>query len=94
MIVLGIDVGTSSVKAALVDLANDCAIVASGLASYPIDRPEPGAAEIRADQLDSAIAKAVSATTAGHANSVEGIGLSCLTPALCLLDSKDQPIRP
>lgn len=92
MIVLGIDVGTSSVKAALVDLANDCTIVASGSAQYPIDRPEPGAAEIRADQLSSAIATAVTTATIGRADDVQGIGLSCLTPALCLLDSQDEPL--
>jgi xylulokinase len=92
LIVLGIDVGTSSVKAALVDLASDCVIVASGSATYPIDHPEPGAAEIRADELTDAIAEAVNGATVGHAESVAGIGLSCLTPALCLLGATDQPL--
>ncbi len=94
MIVLGIDVGTSSVKAALVDVANDCSVLASSTATYPIDQPEPDAAEVRSEELLAAISKAVSGAVTGRGNEVAGIGLSCLTPALCLLDAADQPLEP
>ncbi len=94
MIVLGIDVGTSSVKAALVDLANECAALASATATYLIDRPEADAAEVRAEELLAAISKAVTGAVAGRGDEVAGMGLSCLTPALCLLDASDQPLEP
>ena len=41
---LGIDLGTSSVKALIID-AGDGRILGQGNAPYPIERPEPGAAE-------------------------------------------------
>jgi xylulokinase len=92
VIVLGIDIGTSTIKAALVDLANDCAIVSTGSSLLPLKHPEQDAAEIQADRLIEAIAQAVSGATRGRADGIEGIGLSCLTPALCLLDAVDKPL--
>ena len=92
MIVLGIDVGTSSVKAAIVDVASDCTILAARTSTYPIEQSEPGAAEIHAEQLWNAIGQTVGNVIDGQGDQIAGIGLSCLTPALCLLDDADRPL--
>lgn len=90
---LGLDLGTSSLKAVLCDRA--MAVVGSGSAGYPTASPVPGAAEQRpADWVDAA-ARAVRAAladaeAAGRANAaaaVRGIGLSGQLPTLvCLKD--------
>ena len=46
---LGLDLGTGSVKALLIDAA-DGRILGEGAVSYPIERPEPGAAEQAPDR--------------------------------------------
>lgn len=92
MNVLGIDVGTSAVKAAVLDIERACQILSRGAATYRIDRPIANAAEVSAETLLAAISQAVTKALGGLEPTVEGIGLSCLTPALCLLGRDNHPL--
>jgi xylulokinase len=92
---LGIDVGTSSVKAVLID--DDRAIVGSGEAPLAVSRPRPGWSE--QDPLDwiEATERAMSSLGARHGDelaAVEGIGLSGQMHGATLLDAADAPLRP
>jgi xylulokinase len=86
---IGIDVGTSSVKAVAIDELGT--VVASAERRYPVSMPEPGwseqdpddwwaAAEGVLDELDGA--------------SAAGIGLSGQMHGLVALDSQRRPLRP
>jgi xylulokinase len=93
MRILGLDVGTSSVKAAVLDV--DTAAPAGPVVreSYALDHPVPEAAEVPAGHLWGAVA-GVARRAARHVNGIAGVGLSCMTPALVLLDAADQPLGP
>ncbi|MGE3807840.1 MAG: FGGY-family carbohydrate kinase [Gemmataceae bacterium] len=93
MQVLALDVGTSSVKAAVVEVstarpAGDIVRVA-----YPLEHPTPDAAEIHLDKLWQAVTEAGRKAGRGH-DPIDGVGLSCLMPALVLLDEQDRPLGP
>ena len=93
MNVLAIDVGTSSVKAAVVDRDSGDPVGPAGKCPYDIRRPEADAAEIDPRELWDAIAAAVREATK-HQTPVHGVGLSCLTPALVLLDESREVVAP
>jgi xylulokinase len=93
MQVLALDVGTSSVKAAVLDLATALPVGPIAKIAYPLDHPTADAAEIPAERLWSAVASAAR-QAARAADPIEAIGLSCLTPALVLLDSSGRPLAP
>jgi xylulokinase len=93
MRILALDVGTSSVKAAVLDVATTRPVGPIARLSYELDFPTPDAAEVPAERLWQAVMGAArEATRTGVA--VDGVGMSCLTPALVLLDKADQPICP
>jgi xylulokinase len=97
MLILGFDVGTSSIKAAILDTAT--AEPAGPLAhvGYDLDYPTPEAAEMPAERLWQALTEAGRRALAQDqtlASGVQGVGLSTLTPALVLLDRADQPLTP
>jgi xylulokinase len=94
MHILGLDVGTSSVKAAVLDVATATPAATPARVSYELDHPTPEAAEFPADRLWQAVAEAARTATRRAGVPVEGVGLSCLTPALVLLDSADRPVAP
>ncbi|HYX90612.1 MAG TPA: FGGY family carbohydrate kinase, partial [Myxococcaceae bacterium] len=92
---LGIDLGTSEVKAVLVDEAG--AVVARAGAPLEISRPQPrwseqdpeawwGATLVAIEQLRQEQASALAA--------VRGIGLSGQMHGATLLDAADRPLRP
>src|SRR5262249_32935700 len=93
MHILALDVGTSSVKAAILDVATGAPISPIAHVSYPLDHPTPDAAEVPADRLWNTITAAARQASRG-VDGAEGVGLSCLTPALALLDAADQPLAP
>lgn len=94
MRILAVDVGTSSAKAAVLNLATGDPVGAVVKSDYDLDHPTPEAAEIQAERLWAALT-AVVRDAARHADEpVQGIGLSCLTPALVLLDDADRPLGP
>ena len=91
MQILALDVGTSSVKAAVLDVATSRPVGAVAHEPYDLDTPIPDAAELSADHLWAAVAAAARTVTRATPE-VEAIGLSCMTPALVLLDAKQRPL--
>jgi xylulokinase len=87
--VIGIDVGTSSVKAVAIDGAG--AVVGSAERSYPVAMEHPGWSEqdpaLWWDACESALAEL-------GADRCEGIGLSGQMHGLVALDGSDTPLRP
>jgi sugar (pentulose or hexulose) kinase len=92
MQILALDVGTSSVKAAVLDTGTAAPVGAVARVPYPLDQPTPDTATIPPERLWDAVARA--GHEAAEGCSVQGVGLSCLSPALILLDADDQPLTP
>lgn len=93
MRILALDVGTSAVKAAVLDVASAAPVGRVGRAAYDLDHPTPDAAEVPPDRLWDAVAAA--AREAVHdTEGIEAVGMSCLMPALLLLDGADRPLGP
>jgi xylulokinase len=93
MRVLALDVGTSSVKAAVLDVATAAPVSAVARIAYELDHPTPEAAEVPTDRLWQAVTAAAREATR-TAPDVEAVGLSVMTPALVLLDGADRPLTP
>src|SRR5436305_770033 len=93
MRILALDVGTSSVKAAVLDVATAEPLGPVARAAYALDHPTPDAAEVPAERLWSAITTAAR-QAALPVEGIEGVGLSCLSPALVLLDAAHRPLAP
>ena len=89
---LGIDLGTGSVKALLID--DNGRAVRQASRAYDLQSPAPGWAE--ADPLDwwEQTVAAVRECCAGHADDVAGIGLSGQAHGVVLCDGDGKPLRP
>jgi xylulokinase len=93
---LGIDVGTSGVKAFLIDRSGKALGEASAKAVEPV-RPHPGWSEQQPSDWWSATLEAVDKLSKAHpaeVAKVRGIGLSGHMHGATLLDSNDQVLRP
>ncbi|TCD14965.1 xylulokinase [Oricola cellulosilytica] len=91
---LGIDLGTSSVKALLID--GDQHVVGSGTASVAVSRPHPGWSEQDPADWIRATEQALSVLHADHADAlgaVRGIGLSGHMHGATLLGDDDAVLR-
>jgi xylulokinase len=93
MNILAIDVGTSSVKAAVLDAAAGCAAGPIARAAFELDAPTHETAEVPVERVWQAVAAAATAA-ARKAPEAEAIGLSVFTPGLVLLDRQDKPCGP
>jgi xylulokinase len=92
---LGLDLGTSSVKALLVDDAQ--AEVGAATAPLTVSRPRPGWSEQDPADWIAAAGAALDALAAAHPAAmaaVEGVGLSGQMHGAVLLDAADAPLRP
>lgn len=92
---LGLDLGTSGVKALLIDAAQK--VVASGQASLDVSRPRNGWSEQDPADWIEACEAAVAELKASHPKelaAVEGIGLSGQMHGATLLDAGDKVLRP
>jgi xylulokinase len=89
---LGIDLGTGSVKALLLD-ANGT-VLAEASHAYPVNSPKPGWAETDPEAWWSAVAIVVRQVVANSSNKVEAIGLSGQMHGIVLVDKAGQPLRP
>ena len=89
---LGIDVGTSSLKALVLDVEGT--IVGTASASYPISTPEPGWAESDPERWWDAAGTAVAEAAAGRAVEIAAIGVSGQMHGVVLSDDVGQPVRP
>jgi xylulokinase len=89
---LGLDIGTSSVKAVLVD--DQHGIVAQASDSLVVSRPQPGFSEQDPDSWWRAAVNAVRALPADARAAVRSVGLSGQMHGATLLDEQDRPLRP
>ena len=92
---LGLDLGTSGVKALLID--GEQRIVASATGALDVSRPHSGWSEQDAADWIRATREAVGSLKASHGRelaAVKGIGLSGQMHGATLLDAVDQPLRP
>ncbi|HEY8679396.1 MAG TPA: xylulokinase [Candidatus Dormibacteraeota bacterium] len=89
---LGLDLGTSSAKALLLDV--DGSIIGTGSAGYPVHSPRPGWAESDPQAWWAAVASAVGEATRGHALEVAAIGLAGQMHGVVISDEAGHPLRP
>jgi len=87
---LGIDVGTTAVKAALFSASGKMLSAAS--CGYPLHTPRPGYAEQDPEDWMRSLRKCVRRALGAEGNRVAAIGLSSQGGTLVLLDAKDQPL--
>ncbi|HYT87289.1 MAG TPA: FGGY-family carbohydrate kinase [Gemmataceae bacterium] len=93
MQILALDVGTSSVKAAVLDVATARPVGTVAHAPYELESPTPDAAEVSPERLWTAVTAAAREATL-QAPEVEAIGVSCMTPALVLVGKDQKPLAP
>ena len=86
---LGIDLGTSGVKVAAV--REDGTVAAQAEASYTVERPHPGYAEIAPQQWDDAVQRALEPMAGLRFASV---GIAGQMHGLVLVDDEGAPCRP
>jgi xylulokinase len=89
---IGLDVGTSGVKAIL--LAEDGAVVASATADYPLLTPRPGWTEQEPEAWWRASLAVLRDLTSKAPGRVEAIGLTGQMHGAVFLDRNGQVIRP
>jgi xylulokinase len=89
---VGIDIGTSGVKAVL--LAPDGALLGQATAPLSVSRPQPLWSEQDPEDWWAAVGQAVTGLDAGLRAAVQGIGLSGQMHGATLLGDDDRPLRP
>lgn len=92
---IGLDIGTSSVKAVLMD--GEQKIVASRTASLEVSRPHPGWSEQDPDSWWTACCEVLDGLKTSHPKELaaaKGIGLSGHMHGATLLDASDKVLRP
>ena len=89
---LGIDIGTSSVKAVIVD--DDDAVVEQASAPLNVSRPQPSWSEQDPADWWTATNAAVKSLSANARRSVRAVGLSGQMHGATLLGEHDKPLRP
>ncbi|WP_415128796.1 FGGY-family carbohydrate kinase [Microbacterium sp.] len=90
---LGVDIGTSSTKAVLVDEAGT--IVASASRAHGVDRPRPGWVEMDAGVWwDEFVALTREVCAARPDVRITAVGVSGMGPCVLLADADDVPVRP
>jgi len=92
---LGIDIGTSSLKAVLID--GEQRILGSRSEELEVSRPHPGWSEQDPDSWWNACLAVLDGLAADHPKemaAVKGIGLSGQMHGATLLDASDRPLRP
>lgn len=95
MYLLGIDIGTSGVKALLIDASG--AVVASASESYPLYTPQPLWAEQDPNDWWQATCKVIRhllAQSGVPASAIRGVGLSGQMHGSVFLDERGESIRP
>src|ERR687898_277789 len=89
---LGLDLGTSSVKALL--MAEGGAILGEGSASYAVRAPRPGWAESTPEDWWAAVLEATDAAVGRRGAEVTALGLSGQMHGVVLVDELGLPLRP
>ena len=89
---LGLDLGTGSVKALLMDASGN--VLGEGGAPYPVRSPRPGWAETDPGEWWEACAGAVRTAVGGRGSSVRALGLSGQMHGVVLSEPGGRPLRP
>lgn len=89
---LGIDLGTSSVKAAVTD--EGAAVLAESVRPYPVAHPHQGWSESAPEDWWRAVVEAVREAVAGAGRSVAAIGLSGQMHGVVLAGADGRAVRP
>jgi xylulokinase len=89
---LGIDIGTSGVKAVVLDTQG--AVVGQGVAALSVQRPHPLWSEQDPEEWWKATSAAILAIDPAIRRSVRGIGLAGQMHGATLLGADDRPLRP
>ena len=92
---LGIDIGTSAVKAVLLEMSGG--IIATASAPLAVDSPQPGWSEQHPEQWWKAVRDCADQLKSSHCKAwrhVRAIGLSGQMHGAVLLGADKQPIRP
>ncbi len=89
---LGLDLGTSSVKALL--MAEDGAVLGMGSASYAVRAPRPGWAESTPEDWWGAVLEATGAAVGRRGAEVTALGLTGQMHGVVLVDEPGLPLRP
>lgn len=92
MLLLGLDLGTGSAKALLIDASGT--VWGEGVVSYPVRSPRSGWAESDPQDWWDACTKAVRVAVKGHSASVVALGLSGQMHGVVLADTAGTPLRP
>jgi xylulokinase len=91
-VLLGLDLGTSSVKALL--MAEDGDTIGEGSASYPVRSPRSGWAESSPEDWWNTVVEATQTAVGPHGAEVGAIGLSGQMHGVVLADDRGRPLRP
>jgi xylulokinase len=91
-VLLGLDLGTSSVKALL--MAEDGDTIGEGSASYPVRSPRSGWAESSPEDWWNTVVEATQTAVGPHGAEVGAIGLSGQMHGIVLADDRGHPLRP
>ncbi len=89
---LGLDLGTSSVKALL--MGEDGSALGEGSAPYPVRAPRPGWAESSPEDWWAAVLEAADAAVGRRGAEVTAVGLSGQMHGVVLTDARGLPLRP
>jgi xylulokinase len=89
---LGIDLGTGSLKALVLDV--DGSIVGTASATYSMETPQPGWAESDPQDWWQAAGQAVREAAGTHASEVAAVGLCGQMHGVVLSDDDGHPLRP
>jgi len=92
MSVLAVDLGTGSVKVALVD--DELRVLASASRPYPVRAPRPGAAEAEPGHWQAAVADAVAAVLGAAPESPSAVGLCGQMHGVVLLGTDGEALAP
>ncbi len=94
-IAAGLDLGTTSVKAALFSIGDEVELVCEKSVDYPLATPEPGAAEQDADTVcDSALEALASAAKEADAGDIACVSFSGAMHSLLAVDDKGCALTP
>jgi len=92
---LGIDIGTTGVKASVLDIENS-KVVAHSLIEHPLFHPKPGYAEQEGDNYWKAVVEAIKDcfSQGSYGNKIAGVSISGLVGVMLPIDKEGKPVRP
>ncbi len=93
MKVLGLELGTDSVRAAVLDVTNAAPLGPVERVAYPLDHPTPDAAEVPPERFWKALTTAAR-RAATPVEGIAGVGLTCADSGLVLLDHAGRLLGP